>query len=61
MPSMASFFYICDYLGVSPDEFFSYNLKDPVKTRETYDLICDLNERQHNLVQSLLIEITKHK
>ncbi len=61
MPSMSAFFYICDYLGVSPEEFFSYDKKDPVRSRETYGLICNLNEHQHNLVQSLIIEITHQK
>ena len=59
MPSMSAFFYICEYLGVSPEEFFSYDEKDPVKSRETYELICNLNEHQHKLVQSLIIEIIK--
>ena len=61
MPSMASFFYICDYLGVTCEEFFSYEIQNPARTRETYDMICHLNDRQHDLVQSLIIEITKQK
>ncbi len=58
LPSMSAFFYICEYLNITPAEFFSYNTKDPVKTRETYELIRNLNEHQHDLVQSLIIEIT---
>ncbi len=30
-PSMASFFYICDYLGITPKEFFETNISDPSK------------------------------
>ena len=33
-PSMALFFYICDYLGVTPKEFLDIDIIDPVKTRE---------------------------
>lgn len=29
LPSMAMFFYICDYLEVTPEEFFSVELADP--------------------------------
>lgn len=30
LPSMAMFFYICDYLEVTPEEFFSVELADPM-------------------------------
>ena len=33
-PSMALFFYICDYLGVTPKEFLDIDIIDPGKTRE---------------------------
>lgn len=29
LPSMSMFFYICDYLGVTPEEFFAAELTDP--------------------------------
>lgn len=28
LPSMSMFFYICDYLGVTPEEFFAAELTD---------------------------------
>ena len=31
LPSMSVFFYICDYLGITPSEFFDLDNKDPVK------------------------------
>ena len=33
LPSMSMFFYICDYLGVTPEEFFAAELTDPVRLR----------------------------
>lgn len=30
LPSMTVFFYICEYLGVTPQQFFSYDIEDPV-------------------------------
>ncbi len=31
-PSMTGFFYICEYLGVTPKEFFDVEVPDPVKS-----------------------------
>lgn len=33
LPSMSSFFYICDYLQVSPKEFFDLDSQQPEKLR----------------------------
>ncbi len=33
-PSMTVFFYICEYLGITPQEFFDTELKNPTKSRE---------------------------
>lgn len=40
MPSMTGFFYICEYLDITPKEFFDDNIKNPVQIR---DLLNDLN------------------
>ena len=34
LPSMQSFFYICEYLGVTPQEFFDEGNACPVRLRE---------------------------
>ena len=39
-PSMQVFFYICEYLGVTPAEFFDEDNSDPAEFRE---IINDLN------------------
>ena len=33
-PSMTMFFYICDFLGVTPQEFFDTQTADPTRTDE---------------------------
>ena len=50
LPSMSMFFYICDYLGVTPAEFFTPNLPDPVALQA---LSCEL--RRLNSHQLLLL------
>lgn len=37
LPSMQSFFYICEYLGVTPQEFFDEGNACPVRLRELMD------------------------
>lgn len=39
-PSMQAFFYICEYFGISPAEFFDANSRYPLKYQE---IIWDLN------------------
>lgn len=34
MPSMTGFFYICEYLGITPQEFFDRETASPTKTAE---------------------------
>ena len=40
---MSVFFYICDYLGVTPSEFFEVDSQSPVKERELLDAVRGLN------------------
>lgn len=34
LPSMAGFFYICEYLGITPQEFFDVGTASPSKVNE---------------------------
>lgn len=34
MPSMSGFFYICEYLGIEPRDFFDRETASPSKTKE---------------------------
>ena len=45
-PSMQAFFYICDYLGVTPQEFFESDNHDPIKTKELLQAIKGLTSEQ---------------
>lgn len=44
LPSMQSFFYICEYLGVTPQEFFDEGNACPVRQRELMDEAKRLDE-----------------
>lgn len=46
LPTMSNFFYICEYLGITPKEFFDTDSGVNIKNRELYDLIMKLPEKQ---------------
>lgn len=44
-PSMKTFFYICEYLGVTPQEFFNYSASNPNINSE---LCCEIEKLDSN-------------
>lgn len=46
LPSMTVFFYICEYLGISPMEFFDTENNDPTKSKELLDATKNLSSEQ---------------
>lgn len=57
LPSMSGFFMICDYLGVSPKDFFDDETNNPRKTNLLYDSINNLSEKQILHVQQLVDDL----
>ena len=45
-PSMAVFFYICDYLGITPMEFFDFDTVNPSKANELLNAVKSLSTDQ---------------
>ncbi|MBQ8575334.1 MAG: helix-turn-helix transcriptional regulator [Clostridia bacterium] len=45
-PSINVFFNICEYLGVTPMEFFDTQTKNPVKSKELLDAAKSLSDEQ---------------
>lgn len=43
LPSMSEFLYICEYLGVTPQDFFDEGLSEPALTRELCDIVKNLS------------------
>ena len=52
-PSMESFFYICDYFGITPKEFFDIESTNPSKTTELVEIIKSLPDEQLDLFIAL--------
>ena len=53
-PSMQSFFYICEYLGVTPAEFFDGSNACPEEVREILELLKRLDRKQIEVVLSVV-------
>ena len=50
MPSMGEFLYMCDYLGVSPSEFFDEEIETPIKIAEIDKILRKLDESDLALI-----------
>lgn len=51
-PSMAAFFYICDYFGITPKEFFDLDATDPTKASELLEIAKTLpGDQLDNLIR----------
>ena len=59
MPSMAGFFYICEFFGITPEEFFKIEVDAPQKTRELMREIDRLSPSQTEHILSIIKDITE--
>lgn len=46
MPSLSGIFYICEYLGITPKDFFDIEVKNPSKATELYTVAKGLTDEQ---------------
>ena len=59
MPSLTGIFYICDYLGITPSEFFDIEVQNPNKLNEIIANLECLDDRQLEAIALLLRDILK--
>ncbi len=58
-PSLAGLFYICDYLGLSPMEFFDVGSDNPAKVQVITDDLKHLDDRQLDTIAALIKEMLR--
>lgn len=58
-PSMTIFFYICEFLEVTPDVFFNPEMKRPYKTDRLTKLAESLSDEQLELLIAVAQEMLK--
>lgn len=59
LPSMSSFFYICDYLNITPNAFFDIYCKYPEKLVALIENLKKLNDKQLNNIASIVEDLVK--
>ena len=59
LPKMETIFFICDYLGVTPQEFFDLGTSDPVKCNKLYMEARSLSSAQLDMVLDLIKALKK--
>ncbi len=60
LPSMQAFFYICEYLKITPKDFFDYELVNPIKTNEIIHKLRILDDSQLDIILSVINGLEKH-
>lgn len=59
LPSMNAFFYICEYLNVTPKEFFDFEAENPQELREIISDLRGLPSRKLNNIAALVKDLKK--
>ena len=59
LPSMASFFYICEYLKISPMAFFHSDSPRPKETNELCDELNKLSDSQFKNIKDIVHDLAK--
>ena len=57
-PSLSGIFYICEYLGITPSQFFDFDLKNPEKLNKINEYLKKLNDKQLNALAMFLKSMT---
>ena len=53
-PSMMGFFYICDYLKITSEQFFEAGSDDPRRTTELLQKLQKLSEKQLSAIETTI-------
>lgn len=59
MPSMAGFFYICEYLGIEPQQFFDTETISPTKAAEIMEEIGRLSPDKADHILQVIKDLSK--
>ena len=59
LPSLSGFFYICEYLGITPKEFFDDTIKYPAELKSIISGLQKLTPEQLNSLEVIIKGLTK--
>ena len=60
MPSLTGVFYICEYLNITPSEFFDLSSENPNRLRSLTDDLKKLSDRQLENVAAIVKDMIEH-
>ena len=58
-PSLAGILYICDYLGITPSEFFDTDSQNPEKLKDVIKDLKRLDDKQLDTIAKLVKDLIK--
>lgn len=58
-PTMLNFFYMCEFLGISPREFFNYENPHSTKMTAMIEQLEKLSDEQFNSIASVIEHMNK--
>lgn len=61
LPSMTGFFYICEYLNITPGEFFDAENKNPEKIQEVVENLKKLDSEQLDNISAIIRDLAKYQ
>lgn len=61
MPSLMYFYYICDYLDISPRDFFNFDVEDPHMSNDFLCMFNELDYEERVVVMSVIRQFLKKK
>lgn len=59
-PTMTNFFYICEFLHISPRDFFDDDSKSPEKIKDLTEQLKLLDEQQLDTIIALVYSLLRH-
>lgn len=59
LPSLPGFMYICEYLNITPNEFFDLDSTNPAKLNKIIDDLKRMNDKQLNALAVIIKEMRK--
>lgn len=58
-PTMDKFFFICEHLSITPQEFFDTGIHDPKRVDKLYLEACSLSSAQIDVLLGIIKEMKK--
>ena len=58
-PTMTNFFYICEYLHITPKEFFDYDNESPDTTRQLLEALTKIDKETLVHLTAIILALSK--